>query len=215
MSTAADEAHLARSRRVWDRWSNHYTLSERDFAPMRRAAIDRLDLDAGDRVLDVGCGPGVNFRYLRSYVGNAGEIVAVDYSPSMVARARARARDHGWTNVTVIEADVSSIDLPGPFDAAVATLSMSVLPDVDRGARAVYEVLRPGGRFVVFDVRPVPTGPARILNPAIRRALRWYANWNSDDVSAALERTFETTEHLETYGLGTAVTVLATRTSTT
>jgi len=204
--------HLARSRRVWDRWSDHYGLSESDFEPMREAAIEHLDLAAGDRVLDVGCGPGVNLETLRAAVGPEGEVVAVDYSPEMVAAARERVDEHGWDNVTVRRADASTADIGGPYDAAVATLAMSVMPDVRAAVANVRDALVPGARFVVFDLRAVPSGPARVLNPLLRRFFYWFANWNPEgDVLGSLEGTFGQVEVVEAYALGAAYTAVATR----
>jgi demethylmenaquinone methyltransferase/2-methoxy-6-polyprenyl-1,4-benzoquinol methylase len=205
-----DEAHLERSRRVWDRWSDHYDRSEADFAPMREKAIDYLSLQSGDTVLDVGCGPGVNFESLRDAVGPDGYVLALDYSPAMVERARARVEDRGWTNVEVREADATTTDLEsGRFDAAIATLSMSVLPDVERAARNVRRALAPGARFVVFDLRQIPEGPLRVLNPLLVRFFRWYANWNADDdVLAALADVFGDVEVVETYFAGANYTAV-------
>jgi len=202
--------HLARSRRVWDRWSDHYGLSERDFEPMREAAIDRLDLGAGDRVLELGCGPGVNFERIRRDVGESGRLVAVDYSPGMVERARRRVEEAGWENVEVVRADATTADLGEGFDAALATLSLSVMPDVRAAAENAHRSLAPGGRFVVFDLRPVPTGPLRVLNPVLWRFFRTFANWNPDgDVPAALAAVFDRSEVVDTYAAGVAYTAVA------
>ncbi|MFC4543396.1 class I SAM-dependent methyltransferase [Halosolutus amylolyticus] len=193
-SSSDDEhaAHLERSRTVWDRWSDYYGMSERDFEPMREALIDRLALEPGDRVLEIGCGPGVNFERLRTDVGPDGELVAVDYSPGMVENARDRIEEHGWENVEVRRADATTIDFDEPFDAAIATLSLSVMPDARRTIETVYRSLVPGARFAVLDVRMIPSGPARILNPIVWRFFRWYANWNPDnDVVGSLAAVFE------------------------
>ena len=203
------EAHLERSCAKWDRWSDWYAMSERDLEPMREDTIARLELRPGDRVLDIGCGPGVNFEAIRNEIGERGEIVAVDYSPEMVAKARARIERHEWENAEVRRADATTVDFDEPFDAAVATLSLSVMPDVRRAVENVHRLLVPGGPFAVVDIRPVPEGPARIANPLLRRFLRWYANWNPDgDVLESLRAVFAACEVVETYFGGTMYTAL-------
>ena len=207
------EAHLQRSRRVWDRWSDHYGLSESDYEPMRETAIEHLDLDPGDAVLDVGCGPGVNFEFLRDAVGPEGRVVALDYSSGMVDRARDRVADHGWENVTVRRVDATRADLDtASFDAALATLSLSVMPSPEMAVERVHEALRPGGRLAVFDLRPFPSGPLRLANPLLVRALRLVANWNADaDVPTAVASAFGDCEVVETYFAGANYTAIATR----
>ncbi|QSW99680.1 class I SAM-dependent methyltransferase [Haloterrigena alkaliphila] len=201
--------HLERSRTVWDRWSDWYGMSEKDFEPIREAAIDRLDLQRGDRVLEIGCGPGVNFERVRRDIGAEGELVAVDYSPGMLENARERIEAHGWENVRVLRADATTVEFDEPFDAALATLSLSVMPDVRRAAETVSQSLVPGARLAVVDVRPFPSGPARVLNPFVRRFLRWYANWNpDDDVAESLDDVFDTCELVDTHFLGTAYTAV-------
>ncbi|ELZ18516.1 methyltransferase type 11 [Haloterrigena salina JCM 13891] len=203
------EAHLERSRAVWDRWSDWYGMSERDFEPIREAAIDRLDLQPGDRVLEVGCGPGVNFERLRGEIGPKGELVAVDYSPRMLENARERIETHGWENVELRHTDAARAAFDEPFDAAIATLSLSVMPDVRRTVENVFRSLHSGARFAVVDVRPAPSGPARVLNPLVRRFLRWYANWNPDgDVVDALATVFDECEVVDTHMAGISYTVV-------
>lgn len=208
-----DQDHLDRSQKVWDRWSNRYGRSEKDFAPMLDDAVERLDVARGDTVLEVGCGPGTNFERLSEQVGTEGIIVAFDYSPKMVERARERASDQGLDNVEVFRADATQVELePESFDAALASLTMSVMPDAEAAVRRVYETLVPGSRFVVFDVRCVPSGPLRALNPFISWFYRWYANWNPDvDVPEAVQTVFGAVEVEETYLAGTTFRALATK----
>ncbi len=185
-------------------------MSERDFAPMREVAIEYLALEAGDRVLEVGCGPGVNLDVLSKAVGDTGTITALDYSPAMVEAAQTRIQNRSLTNVTVKRADATTAELGGPYDGVLASLSLSVMPDVARAVDNIAASLAPDGRVVVFDIRPIPSGPGRALNPLLWRFLRWYANWNPDgNVLEVLEETFERCEVRETYFAGTCYTTVA------
>lgn len=208
-----DREHLERSREVWDYRSDRYDRSERDLAPMLDDAVERLGVEPGDAVLEIGCGPGTNLQRLHDLVGPGGRFVAVDYSPEMVENARDRAEAAGLENVEVIRADASTVALdPETFDAALASLSMSVLPDPEAAALRVREALRPGGRFVVFDVRGFRWLPLRPANPLLRRFYRWYANWNPEtDVLDAVEAAFGDVEVEEIYFSGAGYRAVATK----
>lgn len=203
-----------RSRRVYDRWTRPdwlYPLVERGTVRFRRRAVERLDLERGDTVLDVGCGPGVNFGLLRAAVGREGRVVGVDLSAGMVARARRRARDRGWRNVHVVRADATGDVLrPGTADAAVSTLALSTMPDADAVVGAVRRALGPAGRMAVLDCRPHQHGPLRGWNPLLRLELVELVDWNPDsDVEASLRRGFGTVT-VESWFGGAVYVTLAT-----
>lgn len=209
---AAYESHLQRSERVWDRWSNWYRMSERDFEPIRDELIAGLGLEAGDEVLEIGCGPGVNLASIREAIGEDGSLVAIDYSPAMVERANERIEAHGWENVTVVRADATTAALDGPYDAAVATLALSVMPDVELAVRNVHAALKPGAPLGVVDIRAFQSGRLRFVNPLLVRFLRWYANWNpAGNPRSAVEAVFGEVETIDTYLLGTVYAVRAVR----
>ena len=119
----------------------------------RNAYLDLLEIRAGERVLDVGCGSGVVTRAIAARVGAAGRVVGLDPSEALlsVAREHADASDVG----SRIEFRAgSALELPFPdasFDAAIA---VTVLAHMHEGARAIPElvrVVRPGGRVAAFD----------------------------------------------------------------
>lgn len=204
--------HLRRSERVWNRWSEWYKLSEQDFEPIRKELIDDLCLEPGDRVLEIGCGPGVNFRPIREAVCDDGYLVAVDYSPEMIDKAEERISTNSWENVEAVRADATTADLGGPYDAAIATLAVSIMPDIERVVRNIHSVLKPDAPLGVLDIREVQSGPLRILNPFLRWFLRWYANWNSTgDVPGTIDDIFDGYDQFNTYMSGTIYTVKATR----
>ncbi|GAB7017169.1 class I SAM-dependent methyltransferase [Halostagnicola bangensis] len=204
--------HLARSESVWNRWSNWYGMSERDFEPIREELIADLEVSEGDTVLEIGCGPGVNFDLIRNAIGEDGRLLAIDYSPAMVEKATHRVEENGWENVEVIHADATTADLGGPYDAVVATLSLSVMPDIERAVRNVYAGLESGGTIGVLDLQEFQSGPAKALNPLLRRFLRWYANWNTDEhVPQVIADVFGGYDQFSTYMHGTVFTLRAER----
>lgn len=207
------QEHLERSATVWDRWSDWYSMSEQDFEPIREDLIEHLGLERGDRVLEIGCGPGVNFAPVLDKIGDEGQLVAIDYSPEMIAKANARVDENGWENVDIRRADATTADLGTGYDAALATLSMSVMPDVERTVRNVHDALIRDAPLGILDLQGFQSGPLRLGNPLLRRFLRWYANWNVDgDVRAAVDDVFGGYELLETHMLGTVYTLTARRT---
>ncbi|MEO7259832.1 MAG: methyltransferase domain-containing protein [Jatrophihabitantaceae bacterium] len=138
----------------------------------RRAAIEALDLTPGARVLDVGCGTGLNFAYLAAAVGTAGQLVGVDASRAMLRQARRRVARLGRSTVTLVEGDAAMLDtlVAGEFDAVLFTYSLSVIGDWRTAWEQAWSLLRPGGRVAVADTS-LPSGGWRLLSPLARLAL--------------------------------------------
>jgi tRNA A58 N-methylase Trm61 len=83
------------------------------------ALFQRAGVSEGMRVLDVGSGAGDVAIGLARMVGSSGSVVGIELDPPSVAVAERRAREAGFANVEILSGDVGTIDLPGPFDAAV------------------------------------------------------------------------------------------------
>lgn len=94
--------------------------------PVRARAAALLELTEGARVLDVGCGPGGSFPFLRAAVGDTGEVVGVEISPDVAVNANRRIARHGWRNVRVLTAPAQTVALTGLYDG----LHMFGAPDV-------------------------------------------------------------------------------------
>ena len=126
----------------------------------RRAAGEADRAPRGGVVADIGTGPG---RLLLAIAGRRPDLEphGIDVSPDMVERARHNAAAGGFGDrITVHLADAAHLPLgDGAADLVVSTLSMHHWGDVPAAVREVARVLRPGGRFVVYDFRAVPDTP--------------------------------------------------------
>ena len=112
---------------------------------------DALDVAPGERILDVGCGPGFYVAELLEHVGSEGSVVGIDNSPPMLAAAAERSMGH--TNVSFHEADATTLPVEdASFDAALSVQALEYVADVPAALAEMYRALRAGGRLVVWDV---------------------------------------------------------------
>ena len=119
----------------------------------REAYLGLLDIAAGDRVLDVGCGSGAITREIAKRVGKHGLAIGIDPSAALLTVARELAREAGLAHgIEFREGNALRLPFPdGTFDAVVC---VTVLSHVPRGEAAIPEfvrVLRSGGRLGIFD----------------------------------------------------------------
>lgn len=171
-------------RHNYDRLAPVYDLADRclvePFAGMsrlRRETVDALDLNPGDRVLDVGCGTGLNLGLLVQAVGEQGQIVALDYSPGMLERARRRVERNGWRNVRLVQGDAAVLaGIEGPFDGVMSTWALGIVHDLPAALRRMCEVLAPGGRLAILDLHRTRSSSAArryLVDPLVHGVLRW------------------------------------------
>jgi len=138
--------------------------------PVRQRAVEMLNLKQGDRVLDMGCGPGGCFPYLVHSVGASGEVVGVEISPEVAINARRRIEKNGWRNVQVIEADARTVHLTGTFDGALMFAAADVYAS-EEALENIFPHLRNKARVVLFGVKTSSNPLGKILNPFFRMAI--------------------------------------------
>jgi SAM-dependent methyltransferase len=129
------------------------------------------ELQAGEVVLDLGSGGGIDCFLAARKVGPAGQVIGLDMTPDMIKLARRNARQMGVTNVDFRYGEMEEIPLPDEsVDVVISNCVINLSPDKDAVFGEVYRTLRPGGRLSVSDI--VTDGE---LPPSIRTRLDAWA----------------------------------------
>jgi SAM-dependent methyltransferase len=127
-------------------------------------------LKAGETVLDLGSGAGIDCFLAAARVGPAGKVIGVDMTPEMLDRARENARKSGAANVEFRLGEIESLPAAdNSIDVIISNCVINLSTDKPRVFREAFRVLRPGGRMMVSDLalrKPLPE--------AIRKSVEAY-----------------------------------------
>lgn len=140
-----------RVARLFDELAPVYDQSGVDFfGPIAARLVDLLQVRAGERAVDIGCGRGaVTFR-LAEKVGPQGAVTAIDVSPAMVELTRTQAEKAGVRQVRVEVMDAMAPDLPeAGYDLIASSVVLFFLPDPAAALARWLRLLAPGGRIGV------------------------------------------------------------------
>jgi phosphatidylethanolamine/phosphatidyl-N-methylethanolamine N-methyltransferase len=149
---------------VYDKLAKFYDLIfGPTLHPGRLRAIQRMDIQPGERVLEVGVGTGINL----SLYPRGCTVVGIDFSSSMLEKARERAARKGISHVRLLQMDAADLKFAdGSFDIVYAPYLISVVPDPVKVAQEMRRVCRPGGRIIFLNHFLSP-------NPVLSRIERW------------------------------------------
>ncbi len=138
------------------RWLERHERIDRQIAPFGRRAMDRVAIQRGQHVLDVGCGCGETTFELARRVGEAGFALGVDVSGLLIDAARRFAREANVLNVHFEEADAQTHQFsPASLDLVFSRFGIMFFDDPDVAFRNLRSALRPGGRLA-FVCWPAP-----------------------------------------------------------
>jgi phosphatidylethanolamine/phosphatidyl-N-methylethanolamine N-methyltransferase len=134
--------------------------------PGRLLALERMRVASGDRVLEVGVGTGINASlYPRDCL-----VTGIDFSPSMLQKARVRVSRKGLSHVSLMEMDAAELKFPDEsFDIVYAPYLVNCVSDPLTVVREMRRVCKPGGKIVILNhfrsANPVLSRLDRALSP--------------------------------------------------
>ena len=154
-----------------------------------------MHLNEGTTVLNLPCGTGQNFELFQKHLKNTGQIIGIDLSDGMLAKAKNKISKNEWTNIDIIKEDATNINPKWlidqnynslKIDAVFCDLGLSGFPDWKEDIDNLYEVLAHNGRFVIMDwYLPVPSLKGdiikRISKGEVARPLYQYLSSKSDN----------------------------------
>ncbi|MDP4280620.1 MAG: arsenite methyltransferase [Bacteroidota bacterium] len=107
----------------------------------------------GDTVLDLGSGAGNDCFIARAIVGETGKVMGLDFSETMLEKARENVKKLGFTNVEFVKGDIEEMPVPSDaIDVVVSNCVLNLVPDKKKAFSEIYRVLKKNGRFSISDV---------------------------------------------------------------
>lgn len=117
-------------------------------------------LQPGESVLDLGSGAGGDCFLAAQQVGPSGQVIGVDMTPEMVARAQKNKETHGYSNVDFRLGQIEHLPVEsGSIDVVLSNCVINLSPDKARVYAELYRVLRPGGRVAISDIVSIKIMP--------------------------------------------------------
>ena len=141
-------------------WAALQEIMDWQLAPLSRAAIDVLQPQEGEHILDIGCGAGATSLDLAWRIDPEGSILGVDVSEPLLTLARARADKAGYAQVKFVRGDAQVQPFKaGAFDAVFSRLGVMFFADPKAAFGNIRRALRPGGRMTFVCWRDAAQNP--------------------------------------------------------
>ncbi len=125
------------------------------------APLDELNLTAGQVVVDLGSGGGLDAFRASKLVGPSGQVIGIDSTPEMIWRARETAKTHGYGNVEFRLGEIEHLPVESnSVDAVISNCVINLVPDKRVAFSEAHRILRTGGTLAVSDIttsRKIPT----------------------------------------------------------
>ena len=171
----------------------------------RRLAVDSLNLQSGDTVVEIGCGTGLNFELYQEQIGPTGKIIGVDLTDAMLDQARQRVRENGWENVELVHQDANEYAFPAEVNGVISTFAFSLIPEAPAIVRRAASALAAGGRMVLVDFQIPENWPDWLISAAMTIVKpfavtdEWLARQPWIDIQTAMRESFPNVQKEDYY----------------
>ena len=160
MSTTAEQAK-SRAKVTYNAAADRYDDPANSFwSRFGAATIERLNLAAGDNVLDVCCGTGASALPAAERVGPSGRVLGIDLAERLLQKARHKAAARGLHNCEFRVGDMLDLQIEDRFNAAICVFGIFFVPDMTAAVRSLAARVKPGG------VLAITTWGPRFFEPA-------------------------------------------------
>lgn len=137
-------------------------------------------IQEGDTVIDLGSGAGNDCFVARHEAGVSGKVIGIDFTESMINKARANAEKLGYNNVEFRQGDIEEMPVSDHIaDVIVSNCVLNLVPDKQKVFSEIFRVLKPGGHFSISDI---------VLKGELPEALREDAEMYAGCVAGAIQR---------------------------
>ena len=161
-------------------FASFYDLSiEGIYKKSRKEVFSILSTEQVSCVLDLACGTGQNFPHLVEIFRAETQIIGIDLSPGMLAKAQKRIDKNAWKNVSLLEIDAQQLNQEAlnrhlgkevQLNCIVSTLALVVIPEWEKVFKHLFDLLSPGGQFLMMEVYAKRKVPQSYYTELIARA---------------------------------------------
>lgn len=147
----------------YDITANLYYLIGFREAKYRKMAISHLRLSHGETAIEIGCGTGLNFKYVRQFIGDTGQLLGVDLTDAMLEIAKSRVKNNDWRNIQLVQSDAAKYSFPANINGVFSTFALTLVPEYQVVIEKASHALVNGGRFVLLDFKKPERWPLWVV----------------------------------------------------
>lgn len=121
----------------------------------------------GETVVDLGSGAGNDVFVARAYTGEAGKVIGIDMTESMIAKAEENRKKLGYSNVEFHLGEIENMPLQkDTADVVISNCVLNLVPDKKKAFSEIYRIAKPGGRFCISDIVITGVMPEKLQKSA-------------------------------------------------